>query len=97
MTTTAPALDTSALTPAMLGRLNKHLNKAVRYDGEVMTLDAVYALPKWTAKRLSRRWHFPDDGEAYTTPLYMLDTDGDTCLDVPKLGWDCIDLPEVSK
>ena len=87
--------NTDALTPAMLGRLNKHLAKPVRYDGQVMTHADLYALPKWTAKRLSQRWHFPDDGEDYATPLYVLDTDGDTCLDVPKLVWDCITLPVV--
>lgn len=75
--------DTGGLTPAMLGRLNKHLDRLVRYDGRTMTRGELYALPEFVAKAVRL-----GGGERFTL------VDGDECLvDVPKMVFDSIRLP----
>jgi hypothetical protein len=85
--------NTDALTPAMLGRLSKHLARPVRYRGEVTTYGAIYAGTDWTGKRLGK--HFHGDWDTPPTVTYMLDNPDDTALEVPKLVWECIGLPVV--
>lgn len=90
-------MDTGSLAPAMLGRLNKHLSRPVRYHGELTTYGALYAAGEWVGKRIGQRWTFPDYAEPQCSPTYMLDYADDTALEVPKLVWDCMSLPVVTQ
>ena len=85
--------NTDTLTPAMLGRLNKHLDKLVRVNGVVMTFRECYSRPEYTHKRIGRHWN---DSAETMVPTYVLWREDGTGTDVPKLVFDTIQLPDVT-
>lgn len=74
------------------GRIVKHLAQPVRYKGELMTTRQMYATFSPVAKRratlLGRR-----GGERRG---YVMVNEQDYSLDVPKIVFDSIDVPDIS-
>ena len=75
--------DTSSLTPAKRGTLERHLSALVRYEGVTMTNAELYARPEFVARAMRTKGNI----------RYAL-VDSDECMIyVPKVVFDSAILP----
>ena len=81
-------MNTSGWTPLQVGRLRKNLDQYIRYDGMTMTWGEFFY--SHARDNYTHKWY--DENSKYK---YRLTSDGKSWLDISKLAYKALTMPEL--